>query len=294
VVDSYIVLPKHQICTAYRIPQASANYFQLCDNAASSAPSRQLFMTEWVKGVVVSNTHWTDNLFSLRIDAGMEPHIAGQYTSLALDIDGERVAQPYSILSGPGEKPLEFFLYTQLEGDLSRALSRLKPDDTLWVQKNPEGTLTLQQVPDVSTLFLMATGTGVAPFISMLKSPEPWARFRQIILVYAVRVYDDLRYEQFFLDMLADHPDQFHFQPFVSREQIKGAFTSTLHGHIPASLRSGELERQVGITLSPESTHIMLCGNPGMVKDTVTELQARGFRERRPGEPGQITHESYW
>lgn len=251
-------------------------------------------MTAWVKGVVVENTHWTDNLFSLRIDADINPYLAGQYTSLALDVNGERVAQPYSILSAPDEKPLAFFFYTQLEGDLSRALSKTSPGDTVWVQQQPEGTLTLAHVPDAEILCLMATGTGVAPFISMLKTPEPWARFKKVVLVYAVRVYDDLRYETLFLDLLASHPDQFRIVPFVSREEIKGAFTSTLHGHIPASLRSGELEQALNLQFTPENTQIMLCGNPGMVKDTVAVLQPRGFTENKPMQPGQISHESYW
>lgn len=251
-------------------------------------------MTAWVKGVVVNNTHWTDNLFSLHIDADIDPYLAGQYTSLALDINGERVAQPYSILSAPDEKNLTFFFYSRLEGDLSRALSRTSAGDTVWVQQQPEGTLTLEQVPDADTLCLMATGTGVAPFISILKTPQPWTRFRQVVLVYAVRVYDDLRYESLFLDLLARYPDQFRFVPFVSREQIKGAFTDTQHGHIPASLRSGELEKVLKLDLAPDTTHVMLCGNPGMVKDTVAVLESRGFAQNRPGQTGQISHESYW
>jgi ferredoxin/flavodoxin---NADP+ reductase len=251
-------------------------------------------MTAWVKGVVVENTHWTDNLFSLHIEADINPFLAGQYTNLALDMDGERVAQPYSILSAPDEKPLAFFFYTQLEGDLSRALSKTSVGHTVWVQRQPEGTLTLAEVPDADILCLMATGTGVAPFISMLKTPEPWMRFKQVVLVYAVRVYEDLRYETLFLDLLARYPARFRIVPFVSRETIKGAFTDTLHGHIPASLRSGELESVLNLNFAPDTTQIMLCGNPGMVKDTVSVLQARGFDENTPVKRGQISHESYW
>src|SRR5690554_1582251 len=100
-------------------------------------------MTTWVKGVVTNATHWTDNLFSLKIAADINPGAAGQYTLLGLDLDGERISQPYSLLSAPGDQPLEFFFYTQEEGDLSRALSHSQPDDTVWVQRQPEGTLTL-------------------------------------------------------------------------------------------------------------------------------------------------------
>lgn len=248
-------------------------------------------MTDWVKGVVVANTHWTDNLFSLQIQADIAPFEAGQYTSLALDVNGERVAQPYSILSAPGEQPLEFFFYTQLEGDLSRALSRRVEGDSVWVQYQPAGTLTLTGISTPGkTLYLMATGTGVAPFISMLKTDQPWQHFEHVVLVYAARIWDDFRYRELFEALQQRFPGRFTLLPFISREQRTG----TLHGHIPDKLRSGELEQQLGRQLAPEDSHIMLCGNPGMVKDAVAELQGRGFRDNRPGHPGQLSYESYW
>src|SRR5690606_28862884 len=102
----------------------------------------------WTEGVVVRNLHRTQNLFSLQIEADVAPFTAGQYTSLALDIDGERVAQPYSILSAPGECPLEFFFYTQPDGELSARLSQLRAGDRLWIQQAAEGSFTLRYVPE--------------------------------------------------------------------------------------------------------------------------------------------------
>ncbi|MEX2333366.1 MAG: ferredoxin--NADP reductase [Pseudohongiella sp.] len=248
-------------------------------------------MTDWVKGVVVTNTHWTDNLFSLRIQADIAPFLAGQYTSLALDVDGERVAQPYSILSGPDEQPLEFFFYTQIEGDLSRALSRKVEGDVVWVQQQPEGTLTLAGITGPGkNLCLMATGTGVAPFVSMLKTDQPWQMFDHVALVYAARIWDDFQYRELFESLTQRYPGRFSLLPFISREVRAG----TLHGHIPDKLRNGELEQHMGFRLSPEDSHVMLCGNPGMIKDTVGILQARGFSDNRPGQPGQLSYESYW
>ncbi|WP_339856120.1 ferredoxin--NADP reductase [Pseudohongiella acticola] len=248
-------------------------------------------MTDWVKGVVAANTHWTDNLFSLRIQADIAPFTAGQYTSLALDIAGERVAQPYSLLSAPGAQPLEFFFYTQLEGDLSRALSRKVEGDTVWVQQQPEGTLTLTGITESGkNLCLMATGTGVAPFISMLQTDQPWQQFEHVILVYAARHWADFQYQDLFTALEKRYPDRFTLLPFISREQIAG----TLQGHIPDKLRSGELEQQLGRQFDPAHSHVMLCGNPGMVKDAVAVLQARGFSDNRPGQPGQLSYESYW
>lgn len=248
-------------------------------------------MTDWVKGVVVNNTHWTDNLFSLRIQADIAPFAAGQHTSLALDVEGERIAQPYSILSRPDEQPLEFFFYTQLEGDLSRALSRKVTGDTVWVQRQPEGTLTLAGITDPGkNLCLMATGTGVAPFISMLRTDQPWQLFDHVALIYAARIWDDFQYRELFETLKKRYPDRFTLIPFISREQREGA----IHGHIPDKLRRGELEQKLGFQLDPDDSHVMLCGNPGMVKDTVDILQSRGFRDNRPGQPGHLSYESYW
>lgn len=248
-------------------------------------------MTDWVNGEVVDITHWTDNLFSLRIRADIAPFLAGQYTSLALDVDGERVAQPYSILSAPGEQPLEFFFYTQLEGDLSRALSRKVKGDRVWVRHQPEGTLTLAGIRSPGkTLCLMATGTGVAPFISMLQTDQPWQLFDHVALVYAARIWDDFRYRELFENLQQRYPERFTLVPFISREQRAGA----MQGHIPDKLRSGELEQHMGRELDVRDSHIMLCGNPGMVKDAAAVLQNRGFQDNRPGQPGQLSYESYW
>lgn len=247
-------------------------------------------MTNWVKGTVADVTHWTSNLFSLKIQADIEPFIAGQYTNLALDIDGDRIGQPYSILSAPGSQPLEFFFYTQLEGDLSRRLSQTQAGDTVWVDKNPAGTLTLANVPDTATLCLMATGTGVAPFISMLQSEEVWQRFQTVVLVYAARTQQDFQYQTLFEQLKARHPGRFALLPFISRETVPGA----IRGHIPASIRSGELEQTLGLAFSPENTHIMLCGNPGMVQDAIRELEPRGFRQNTSSQKGQLSYESYW
>jgi len=248
-------------------------------------------MTDWVKGVVVTNTHWTNNLFSLQIQADIAPFMAGQHTNLALDVDGARVAQPYSILSGPGEQPLEFFFYTQLEGDLSRALSRKLQGDTVWVQHQPAGTLTLSGITQPGkTLCLMATGTGVSPFISMLRTDQPWQLFDHVALVYAARIWDDFQYRELFASLQQRYPDRFTVLPFISREQCTGA----IQGHIPDKLRSGELELALGLQLDPGNSHVMLCGNPGMVKDAVDVLQSRGFRDNRPKQPGQLSYESYW
>ena len=245
---------------------------------------------EWVTATVVSKAHRTTNLFSLRLEAPIAPFKAGQYSALSLEIDGKRIEQPYSILSAPGDSPLEFFLYTTIEGELSSLLGELQPGDHVSVQKHAEGGFTLDEVPAATDLWMLATGTGVAPFLSILKQGDVWSQFERVVLVYAVRQWDDLGYEALIKQMLAEHPNQFHFVPFVSREKVD----NTVHGHIPASISNGTLERMAEIEFSHEHSQFMLCGNPGMVQDAVAVLEEKGFRINFTDAPGHITHESYW
>lgn len=247
-------------------------------------------MAEWIQGTVTDNIHWTENLYSLKIDADIDPFIAGQFTSLALDIDGERVARPYSYLSAPAEKPLEFFFYAATGGVLSNAMLELESGDSIWLKKQSNGFFTLAEVPDARDLWMFGTGTGIAPFFSILKTDEPWQRFEKVILAHGVRSGADLRYQEIIEDISASRGEQFLFEAFVTREDVPG----TYHGRIPAAIADGSMEKTCGLQLSPQDSQIMLCGNPDMVKDTVQLLKGRGFTKNRRRTPGQITVENYW
>ncbi len=247
-------------------------------------------MAEWVQGSVVENIHWTENLFSLRIDAEIDDYQAGQFTSLALDINGERIARPYSHLSSPGQHPLEYFFYTATDGVLSNALVKLEAGDQLWVKKQSNGFFVLNEVPPAKEMWMLGTGTGVAPFFSILHTAEPWQRFEKIALVYAVRTKADLRYLNLIDGLKSRYGDRFRFQAFVSREQV----ANTIQGRIPAAIDNGDLEDGVDLTMTPEKTHFMLCGNPDMVKDVTEVLKTRGFTKNRRRTPGHITTENYW
>ncbi|MEX0962647.1 MAG: ferredoxin--NADP reductase [Pseudohongiellaceae bacterium] len=247
-------------------------------------------MAEWIQGTVTDNIHWTENLYSLKIDADIAPFIAGQFTSLALDLDGERVARPYSFLSAPGQQPLEFFFYTATDGVLSNAMLDLVAGDSIWLKKKANGFFTLSEVPDSHDLWMFGTGTGIAPFFSILKTEEPWQRFEKVILVHGVRSNADLRYQELIENIYQSRGEHFQFKAFVTREDVPG----TYRGRIPAAIADGNLEDICGTKLSPEDSQIMLCGNPDMVKDAVKVLKARGFTKNRRRTPGQITTENYW
>lgn len=247
-------------------------------------------MAEWIQGTVSDNIHWTENLYSLKIDADVDTFVAGQFTSLALEIDGERIARPYSFLSAPQQRPLEFFFYTATGGVLSNAMEELKVGDQIWLKKKANGFFTLSEVPDAKDLWMIGTGTGIAPFFSILKTEEPWERFENVILIHGVRANADLRYQELINDIQNSRGEHFQFRAFVTREDIP----STYRGRIPAAITDGNLEKFCSLELAPEDSQIMLCGNPDMVKESVEALKERGFKKNRRRTPGQITVENYW
>ena len=139
-------------------------------------------------------------------------------------------------------------------------------------------------------LWCLATGTGIGPFLSMLRTPDPWQRFARVVLVHAVRHAEELTYRDIIADIGHAHAGAFTYVPIVSREHHAEA----LAGRIPAAIEDGRLEARAGVPLSPENSHAMLCGNPAMVEDTQKLLLTRGMRRHRRKEPGHVTVETYW
>lgn len=247
-------------------------------------------MTNWLEGEVVENIRWHDNLFTLKIDAEVDDFTAGQYTTLALDIDGDRIARPYSYLSSPGERPLEFFFYIASGGLLSGSLFTLEPGDGIWIKRKAKGVFTLDEVPQARDLWLIATGTGIAPFLSMLNTEVPWRRFENVVVLYGVRTESDLQYQEMMESFRQRFPRQFHYQPFVSREDVAG----TRRGRIPPAIEDGELEQRFGLQLDPRWSQVMLCGNPDMIQSASNILYERGLKDNQRRSPGHITVEKYW
>ncbi|OOG28771.1 ferredoxin--NADP(+) reductase [Thioalkalivibrio denitrificans] len=246
-------------------------------------------MAGWLQGNVVERKRWTARLFSLRVDAPVDPFEPGQFNRLALDIDGERVGRPYSYVNPPQETPLDFYFNTVPDGPLSNRLAALEPGDTVQLMSKPQGFFTLSELPDADILWLMATGTAIGPYLSMLRTDTPWKRFKRVVLVHAVRTADELTYRDV-IEGFRDHGRQFSFVPFVSREAHPGA----LPGRVPAAIRDESLERRVDLPLSPDTSQVMLCGNPEMVRDATEVLKERGMRKNRRRTPGHITTEHYW
>ncbi|MGH8708626.1 MAG: ferredoxin--NADP reductase [Burkholderiales bacterium] len=247
-------------------------------------------MSKWLEGRVVGQTRWTDRLCSLQVRAPLGPFQAGQFTKLALDIDGERVARPYSLVNVPAGEPLEFYYNVVQEGPLSPRLAALAAGDAVHVAPNPAGFLVLREVPQAENLWLVSTGTGLGPFLSILRTEAPWQRFARVTLVHATRTAADQAYRDVIGEIARARGARFGFVAFVSREAVVGA----LAGRVPEAIRDGGLERAAQAELSAARSHVMLCGNPAMVTDVTAALEARAMRKHRRRAPGHITVETYW
>ena len=245
-------------------------------------------MSNWLEGRVLENRAWTETLFSLRVESPRLGFEAGQFVRLALDPGGERIARPFSFVNAPADPVLEFYGVIVPEGPLSPHLARLKTGDKLWIADNPSGFLVLSEVPPAEDLWLVATGTGIAPFLSILRTEAPWRRYHRVILVHAARRASELVYKDLILELQSSRK-QFGYVSFVSREP----HPQSLAGRIPDAIRDGRLEA-LGQPISPERSQFMLCGNPAMLKDVAAELVLRGLRKNRRRAPGQITVESFW
>ncbi|QHA68965.1 ferredoxin--NADP(+) reductase [Proteus mirabilis] len=248
-------------------------------------------MANWVTGKVIQVRHWTDTLISLVVHASIDKFTAGQFAKLALEIDGERIQRAYSYVNSPQDPNLEFYLVTVPEGKLSPRLAALTVGDELLVTEQASGFFVLEEVPSANTLWMLSTGTAIGPFLSILQLGDDLDRFENIVLVHAVRYASDLSYLPLMEQLAERYQGKLRIQTIVSRENHIGSLT----GRIPALIESGALEKTVGLTISPEESHIMLCGNPEMVRDTQQLLKTqRDMRKHLRRKPGHITSEQYW
>jgi len=246
-------------------------------------------MPDWIEGRVTENRQWTERLFSLRFSAAIGDFKPGQFVRVALEIDGEIVARPYSLVNSPTEHEFEIFFNIVPGGPLTPRLAALRRGDVIKVAEKTYGFLTLDEVPAAKHLWMIATGTGVGPFISILKSGEAWQRFEKVVLVYSVRTAQELAYQDAIAEACRQYHQQLSFIPLVTREQLEGA----INKRVTDAIVSGELEQQAGISMSPENSHVMMCGNSAMIVDVMELLKSRNMRKHQRREPGHITTEKY-
>ncbi|EXJ14063.1 ferredoxin--NADP reductase [Imhoffiella purpurea] len=246
-------------------------------------------MNDWVKATVVGRHQWAEGLFSLQFEAPIADYVAGQYIKVALDIEGERVGRPYSLVNAPQDRPLEIYFNEVPSGPLTPPLSALNPGDSVWLTATANGIFTLETVEPAKTLWMLATGTGLGVYLSILRTRDPWEKFERVVLVHGVRQSSDLAYGET-LDVIGErYEGRFTVVPVVSRE----THGSALGGRITERLEDGSLEERIGERIDPTLSHVMLCGNSAMIKDAKEILEARGLARHRRHAPGQYTTEQY-
>ena len=230
---------------------------------------------------VLSVHHWNDNLFSFRTtrDASLR-FINGQFVMLGLEQEGRPLTRAYSIASANHDDFLEFFSIKVTNGPLTSKLQHLSVDDAVVVSRKPTGTLVLRDLKPGKNLYLLATGTGLAPFISLIQDPESYERFDKVILVHGVRTVNELAYRDFITEELPKHEyfadlvqDKLIYYPTVTREPFQN------QGRITHLIENGKLFSDIGLpTLNPAKDRVMICGSPAMIKDCCTLLNERGFK----------------
>jgi ferredoxin/flavodoxin---NADP+ reductase len=250
---------------------------------------------------VLELKRWTDVLMSFRTTRPQEfSFTAGQYARLGLAVDGQLLWRAYSLTSAPDDAHLEYYGVLVPGGLFTSKLAQLAPGDPIWTEKQPYGFMTADRFTNGSDLWMLATGTGIGPYISMLRDGEIWRRFDRLVLVHGVRHAGELSYVEE-LRAMQNHPPRnatasLHLVHCVTRDDaptpVSGA--TLLRGRITALLQDGTLEQAANILLSVEKSRLMLCGNPAMIEETRAILHARGMRPVRRALPGQFLTENYW
>ena len=246
-------------------------------------------MSEWLEGRVCGRRQWADQLYSLQIEAPLTEFIAGQYIKVALEIGEQTVGRPYSLVNAPDERPLEIYFNEVPEGPMSNRLSALEIGTRLWISAKAGGVFTLEQVVPRRHLWLLATGTGLGVYLAMLKTPTAWAQFERVILVHGVRYAKELSYQETVRSFQERYAAQFTFIPTLSRETAENALT----GRITELLSNGLLSQTAGAAITPDDSHLMLCGNSAMINEVRAWLEPQGMGRHSRKQPGHYTIEQY-
>lgn len=260
--------------------------------------------------------HWQDlnaelAIFRVAPDSGCVPDFqAGQFATIGLPrcappVDPsdnfppedprwkKLIRRAYSIASSPLEKKyLEFYVVEVKDGKLTPRIWRHKLGGRIWLEDNIRGDFTLHGVPDGKDLIFISTGTGLAPYISMLKTYRSTGRWRKCVIIHGVRLAEDLGYRQELERISAVDPSVVYI-PTVTREPEGSSYTGP-RGRIPAILENGTYEKLVGSSIDPATCHLFLCGNPDMINQVEHMMKMRGFTVHNKKHNGNLHFERYW
>jgi len=243
---------------------------------------------------VLSVRHWNDTLFSFTCTRSRGLRFKnGHFLMVGLEVEGKPLLRAYSVASPNYEEHLEFFSIKVPNGPLTSRLQHLKVGDPVLVGNKPVGTLVVGNVRSGKRLYLLSTGTGLAPFLSIIRDPETYERFETVIVTHGVRHINDLAYSDYIKNELPNHEyigeqvkNQLKYYPTVTRESFEH------NGRLTELLDSGKLCEDLGLPpLNPEHDRALVCGGPQMLEDIVKLLESRGFKEGSSHEPADYTIE---
>lgn len=243
---------------------------------------------------VLSVRHWNDTLFSFTTtrDRGLR-FKNGHFVMIGLEVEGRPLLRAFSLASANYEDHLEFYSIKVADGPLTSRLQHIQVGDSILVGKKPTGTLVVQNVRPGKRLYLLATGTGLAPFLSIIRDPETYEKFEQVVIAHGVRTKSELGYADYIKGELPKHElvgelaaQQLHYYPTVTREPFE------TNGRLTDLIESGKLTSDLGLpALDPEHDRVMICGSASMLGDLCTLLDGRGFKEGSSHEPADYTIE---
>ena len=251
-------------------------------------------MSAFTEEKVTAVHHWTDRLFSFTTTRGSSLRFQnGHFTMIGLRVNGKPLLRAYSVVSANYEEHLEFLSIKVQDGPLTSRLQHIQVGDSVIVGNKPTGTLLIDYLLPGRRLYLMGSGTGLAPFMSIIRDPATYERFEQVVLVHGVREAAELAYHDHITQQLPRHEllgemvsQQLRYYPTVTRE----AFRNT--GRITDLLDSGKLFSDLGLpTLNPAEDRVMICGSPALLKDLKALLEARGLKEGNTTKPGDYVIE---
>ena len=243
---------------------------------------------------VLSVHHWTDNLFSFTTTRDPSFRFRnGEFTMIGLKIGEKPLLRAYSVASANNEENLEFFSIKVPDGPLTSRLQHLREGDQIIVSRKATGTLVIDNLIGGRNLYLVGTGTGLAPFLSVIKDPETYERFEKVVLLHGCRRVKELAYGEMITEQLPKHDflgeyirDQLIYYPTVTRDPFRN------RGRITDLMTSGKLFADIGLPeIDAEHDRVMMCGSPALLVDTRALLLERGFVEGNHGEPGHFVVE---
>ncbi|WP_343188204.1 ferredoxin--NADP reductase [Buchnera aphidicola (Ceratoglyphina bambusae)] len=248
-------------------------------------------MTTWIKAKVIKIKKWNFPLFSITLHANILPFIAGQFAKIGVIHNGKKIQRAYSYVNSPKEKNLEFYITYVKNGLITKMLYKLNVNDEIMISKESFGFFTLKEIPKRKNLLMISTGTAIGPYLSILQDGSDTKKFKKIILIHAVRYKNQFNYKNIIKKIKKKYKNKFKFQRITSRKIYK----KCLFGRITTLLNNDKIEKSIGIKINSKNFHVMLCGNPNMLKDTYKILKNKYNLEKHlRKKPGNITMENYW